>query len=230
MVIISNAPNHLNAPNHTVLYWRNVRNAKSKKHADQKLAATMMPTNKDIDARAVVPGFDPYTNVQTTRKKRAKLENDSTKRVLNFDYAGADNPLTLSEQKAKTRAHLTSNPASMVFFPHTKEERDKCVKITLNNVLQFALSCDDDLIAVANHRLSLLANDPNKKVRDDIAALMDGGYQFYDALEGRYDDHCLSWWSEEFFYKGCLVKLDMADREAFVNHYKKYSNGAKARH
>ena len=86
---------------------------------------------------------------------------------------------------------MTSDPVSMVFFPHSKDQRNRCLKITLNNVLQFALSGDDDLIAVANHRLSLLANDPDKKVRDDITALTTGGYEFYDALEGRYDDHCM---------------------------------------
>lgn len=191
----------------------------------------LMPSNnKNTDARLAVPGYQPDTVVQSKRQKRSSALADDTAKALTYEHVGADNPLSMPERQKITRALLGAKPEAMVFFPHVKEERQRCAKLSFNNVLQCLLADDTDLIAVANHYMSLLANDPDPKVSTQFEALRASGHQFYDTLEGQYDDHCLLWWSEEFFSKGCFVRVNMADSKEFVRLYNKYSNSALAWH
>ena len=140
----------------------------------------LMPSNnKNTDARLAVPGYQPDTVVQSKRQKRSSALADDTAKALTYEHVGADNPLSMPERQKITRALLGAKPEAMVFFPHVKEERQRCAKLSFNNVLQCLLADDTDLIAVANHYMSLLANDPDPKVSTQFEALRASGHQFY---------------------------------------------------
>lgn len=187
-----------------------------------------MTIDKDKDARAGLPGFTMSTDESTKRRKRSPKSLDDVSKSLT--YASVPNPLDVSEQKLKTKAIISAIPAEMVYFPHLKEEHNRCAKIMLKNVTQSPLISDDDMIAVANHRIDLLANDPDPLVREAFLDMRNNGYQFYQTDVGNYDEHCTVWFCEELFFKDSLKQVDLADKDKFVELYKKYGNGASTCH
>ena len=100
----------------------------------------------------------------------------------------------------------------------------------LDSVAQVALFSHVNLVAVVNHKIDLLSADPNPAVRAEFEDIVNSGYQFYHEEKGNYDYHALSWFCDEFFYQGAFFELNIADKQQFVEHYMKYSNGTSARY
>ena len=183
----------------------------------------MMKPDNMKDAREVVPGFFDMTQSKPKRSKRVSFCGDDSSKVLAFGFDA--NPLALHEQKLKIKANLNSKPKSMEFFPHVKEERNKCAKLMYNNVTQMLLCKDSDLMAVADHRVSLLSNDPDPTVRAELEELKAHGHRFYDPEAGDYDENTVLWWADEYFFKGAMHEVDLTDKQTFVTLYSKFTNG-----
>jgi hypothetical protein len=191
----------------------------------------MLSSDNKEDARARIPGFVPSDGFSTQKsKRRLRMVGDDNSPVKMLDLRVVPNPLDPAEQKKKTKANLGSNPAKMVYFPHTKDERERCAKIMVNNASQALVAYDQDIIAVADHKLQLLSADPDLEVRAAVADKQEAGYSFYNDEKGEYDEHAISWWCDEFFYPGAFIEVDITDKAEFISLYSMYSNGAFARH
>ena len=177
---------------------------------------------KNEDARAAVPGFMEATAFTSKRHKRSSFCDNEIAKILNYEFA--TNPLTLVEQKHKTKTNLNTTPESMVYYAHTKEDRNKCGKIMINNALQYPLCFDDDVIAVADHYTNLECNDPDAAKRAAFEDLRSSGYRPYDPIAGDYDERSPSRWVDEMFYKGALHQVDLTDKQTFIELYTDYSN------
>ena len=188
----------------------------------------MMLRDNNKDARNAIPGFEEATVVKPKRQKRSGIASDDPAKVLNFKSSA--NPLSLSEQKTKTRALLSSNPEKMVYFSHEKDDRNRCARIMFNNMFQSSLCADADIIAIAEHNINLICNDPDPAKRQAFVELQFSGYTFFDKLAGDYDVNCVTWYSDEVFYKGALHKVDISNKEEFMQLYKDFSHSARNQH
>jgi hypothetical protein len=184
----------------------------------------MFDANNAQDARMAIKGFeqhDGYTAAATKRKNRmANCGPETAKNLF------ASSQLSLKEQQRKTNGLLKSNPEKMVYWAHTKDDRDRCAKWALNHALQAELVKDKDICAVVNHKVSLLSADPDPKIKAEIGEAIKSGHKFYDEHDGKYTPEAIMWIAEELFGKDSLLEINLADKSQFMENYAKYANGA----
>lgn len=183
----------------------------------------MFDANNAQDARMAIKGFeqhDGYTAAATKRKNR--MANCGTETVKNLF---ASSQLSLKEQQRKTNGLLKSEPEKMVYWAHTKDDRDRCAKWALNHAVQAELIKDKDICAVVNHKVSLLSADPDPKIKAEIGEAIKSGHKFYDERDGKYAPAAIQWTCDELFGQDSLVEINLADKSQFIKNYVKYANG-----